>query len=372
MQKKDIKEILYKIDSGIYTAEEEAAVKYWLHQLNQDDQVTFTEEEIAQAGAEVWAKLLAQQKAPPQKIVSIWSRISGIAAAVMLIAFGIYFFSLKNNKGDATYANDIAPGKIGATLTLTNGKKILLTNAANGEIAKEAGIMITKSANGELVYEIIGAANDPDKTNTLTTANGETYQLRLPDGSLVFLNAASSLTYSTSLTVLGKRTVTLRGEAYFQVAKDKAHPFIVKTKKQEIEVLGTHFNVDSYGDDLVEKTTLLEGSVRISSAGGKAILKPGEQGRLEGGAIRVAEVDTDLAIAWKNGLFVFDDEPLQNVMRRVSRWYDVQVSYEGVDKNERYGGSVSRYDNVSKVLKKLELTGGIHFKIEGRNITVMK
>jgi transmembrane sensor len=306
----------------------------------------------------------------------LWPRI-GIAAAVatIIVSAGIWFLkneTKENPTQQSVYMNDIAPGKIGATLTLASGKKIQLTDAAKGEIAKEAGIMITKSADGQLVYELKGVANEPDKINTLTTSNGETYQLRLPDGSVVFLNAASSLTYSTSLIALGKRRVTLHGEAYFQVAKDKTHPFIVKTKKQEIEVLGTHFNVDSYGDEVVEKTTLVEGRVRMSSAGREAILKPGEQGRLEGRAIRVTEVDTDLAIAWKNGLFVFDDEPLHSVMRRIARWYNVEVTYEGVDQNELYGGSVSRYDHVSKVLRKLELTGGIHFKIEGRNIKVMK
>jgi transmembrane sensor len=311
---------------------------------------------------------------PRKESIKLWMRMAASVAAVILVVVGFYFYNNKNNtvaNNHLVVAQDIAPGKVGATLTLANGKKIKLSDAANGELAKEAGISVTKTADGELVYEIKEGTGDPDNLNTLTTAKGETYMLTLPDHSKVWMNAASSLTYHTSLNEPIRR-VKLEGEAYFEVAEDKAHPFIVETREQEIEVLGTHFNVNSYRNEEKVTTTLLKGSVKVSNQSGSKILKPGNQSSVNENSILITDVETERAIAWKNNKFLFENDNIKYIMRMIERWYDVDVVYTGEVPIEKIGGGVSRFGNVSQVLKIIESTGGAHFKIEGRKISVSK
>lgn len=275
-------------------------------------------------------------------------------------------------------AQDIPPGGHKATLTLADGKTITLNEAADGELAKEAGMVVRKAGNGQLVYEVSGQIDNAAAVtyNTISTPKGGTYQIILPDGSIVWLNAASTLRFPTSFASQMERKIELSGEAYFEVAKDVQHPFKVLTTKQEVQVLGTHFNISSYSDDQLVKTTLFEGSVKVKNLQDTerevVILKPGQQSTITGGATTVSTVDLNDVLAWKNGVFVFNDESLESIMKKVSRWYDVDVVYEGVDKNKLFGGSVSRFDHVSKVLRQLELTGGVHFKVEEGRIIVMK
>ncbi|AMQ01649.1 Putative anti-sigma factor [Pedobacter cryoconitis] len=309
------------------------------------------------------------------KLLKLWLQIAAVAATLAIVCMGVYFFNYKSGKlrAPATVAvHDAKPGDFGATLTLANGRKISLANASEGEIGREAGIIITKSGDGRLVYEIDEKVSDPNASNTLSTARGETYQVRLPDGSLVYLNAASSLTYTASLIENGKRVVKLAGEGYFEVAKDKHHPFIVKTDKQEVEVLGTHFNISSYGDDEAEKTTLLEGSVKLSASGISKVLKPGQQAVLAGGKLQLNETDADLAVAWKNNEFVVESEHIETIMKMIERWYNVEVIYVGEKTRQRFSGSVSRFDKMSKVLEIVESTGEAHFKVRGRTVYVSK
>ena len=309
------------------------------------------------------------------KKLSVWIQIAAVAAVLTIIFSGIYFFNNQSAKLPAVAKvapQDVQPGEYGATLTMANGKKINLGNASKGEISRESGIVISKTEDGRLAYASDGNVSDPDALNTLSTARGETYQVRLPDGSLVYLNAASSITYSAALMQNGKRLVKLNGEAYFEVAKDKLHPFIVETNKQTVEVLGTHFNISSYADDETEKTTLLEGSVKVSATGNTKILKPGQQAKLYGGKIQVSETDTDLAVAWKNNEFVVESEHLENIMKMVERWYNVEVVYLGEKTNQRFSGKVSRFDKLSKVLEIVEYTGEAHFKVKGRTVYVSR
>lgn len=309
------------------------------------------------------------------KKLKAWIQIAAVAAVLTIIFTGIYFF---NNRSATlpvavkTVPQDVQPGEFGATLTMANGKKVNLGNASKGEISRESGIIISKTDDGRLAYESDGNVSDPNALNTLSTAKGETYQVRLPDGSLVYLNAASSLTYSASLMQNGNRIVKLTGEAYFEVAKDKLHPFIVKTNKQVVEVLGTHFNISSYADDAVEKTTLLEGSVKLSASGNSRILKPGQQAKLYGDEIQVHGTDTDLAVAWKNNEFVVESEHIETIMRMIERWYNVDVVYIGDKTNQRFSGKVSRFDKMSKVLEIVESTGEASFKVKGRTVYVSK
>lgn len=306
------------------------------------------------------------------------------AAAVVLLALGSVIYLYSGGKSlfhkQRTYASDAAPGSNKAILVLANGQKISLSDIHNGDVAKEAGLSITKTADGQLVYNIVDdkpdGATKEDTFNTIETPKGGVWQIKLPDGSSVWLNAASSLTYPLSFAKGKKRMVELKGEAYFEVSKDKDHPFVVKTAKQEVEVLGTSFNINSYADESEVKTTLLEGSVKVMPylAGQQAdVLKPGEQAVLNEKGMNIKEVDAEESIDWKNGYFMFNNEKQENIMRKIARWYNVQIEYADVSaKDVMYYGSISRFENVSKVLRKFEQTGEVRFEINKNKITVYK
>jgi len=374
-----LQELSHKWLKGTLTELEQAEFDKWFNQS--DDAAVKIPEDLALSKFEHKQLMLTRIRElagipERRKTVSLWPRIA-VAAAVAVVIFGAGLFYFAKNNGnqnqDAAYAGDIAPGKMGATLTLANGKTIKLANASNGELAQESGLTISKTADGQVIYSTASAdGSSENKINTLSTAKGETYILTLSDKTQVWLNAASSLTYSAALNERGQRRVKLSGEAYFQVAKDKLHPFIVETDKQEVEVLGTHFNVSAYPDDQAVKTTLLEGSVKVAANGRSERLVPNQQSILSKGNLKINEVEADDVIAWKNGQFVFEDEPLESVMKKIARWYDIEVEYRGADRSTRIGGGISRYENVSKVLKQLELTKGVHFKIEGRKIIAEK
>jgi ferric-dicitrate binding protein FerR (iron transport regulator) len=303
----------------------------------------------------------------------LWPRIAAAASIILMLGAGGYFYYQRHApKQQNQIANDVAPGHQGATLTLANGKKIILTQAVNGRLAKEAGVTISKTANGQLVYNVEGASQG-SKINTLSTDNGETYKVHLPDGSDVWLNSASSLTYNTTLNDNGKRIVSLTGEAYFEIAKDKAHPFIVHTDKQDVEVLGTHFNINSYKDEPAVATTLLEGSVKVTSGTNRQIIKPGEQAINNGAGIKVATVDVDNITDWKDGDFNLNHVDFKVAMRKVARWYDVEIIYDkSVPDDIETGGWISRKQKLSAVLKFIESSGLVHFKMEGKKIYISK
>ncbi|SMO72269.1 FecR family protein [Solitalea koreensis] len=316
----------------------------------------------------------------PIRKVKLWPRIGIAAAIAMLIVFGGLWFYRANqndNTNQIAYTSDVAPGKQSATLTLANGKKIRLTDATNGELAKESGVTISKTADGQLVYEIKGNSTERNKintlVNTLATANGETYRVRLPDGSSVWLNAASSLKYPATFANLKERWVELSGEGYFEIAKDKAHPFIVKTDKQEVRVLGTHFNINAYADEKAITTTLLEGSVKLTEGNKSQLLRPGEQAINAEETIKVKQVNIDAVIDWKNEEFYLDKMDFRVAMRKIARWYNLDVIYNGsVPENLEAGGWIPRSSKLSDVIKSIESTGQVHFKIEGRRLYVSK
>ena len=272
--------------------------------------------------------------------------------------------------------HDIAPGGSKAILTLADGSQVVLEDANNGDITKQKNVTISKTKNGQLVYRT-GNDGQMDENkipafNTIKTPVGGQYRVVLSDGTKVWLNSGSSIKFPV-IFVGNERSVEIEGEAYFEVAKDKKKPFKVLSDDQVVEVLGTHFNVNAYRDEPNIKTTLAEGSVKVSSDGVSNTIKPGQQVRLsrKSHAMNILAVDTEAAISWKDGLFVFNDEDIHSIMRKISRWYGVEVVFQN-DINENFGGVISKFENVSQVLKILEVTETIHFKIEKRRITVMK
>ncbi|RQO75641.1 anti-sigma factor [Pedobacter sp. KBW06] len=373
MKRRDLKssELITHYLQGTCSAEEKVMVDLWYESLPEKE-LDLSVEEIEEDLNKVYRKLFRVYK---KRFFSIGYR----EAAAALLIFGwisFYFIPSNHNKVldvNVSSAEDVAPGKNEATLVLMDGRKILLSKALNGPVAEQPGVIISKSSDGKLIYHM---QSSPRFTrvgvNTLYTARGEQYQMTLPDGTKVWLNAASSLKFSPTFLISNQRKVELSGEAYFEVTKNKKQPFIVKTKSQQITVLGTRFNISDYENESGVITTLIEGSIIIDSKYNTRQLEPGQQAALSDEILVVSQVDTETALGWKNGLFIFQDEPLQSIMRKLERWYDLQVEYDGVNLNEKFGGSISRYDHVSKVLKKLELAGGIHFKIEGRRVTAMK
>ena len=337
-----------------------------------------------------------EQQIVPVKKIKLWPRIAAAAVILLVAGAGLFFYTntfrhLDDRRDPLNYTNDIAPGKNTATITLANGKTIQLSDAKTGIIIDAAslkyndGSAVEPSSRG-----IEGSLGHAVEMTSVATPRGGTYQITLPDGTKVWLNAASSLSFPSTFQGLGNRKVELSGEAYFEVAKDKTHPFIVQTDKQEVEVLGTHFNINSYADEPSIKTTLLEGSVRVvfasrhldpspssrQSAATRNLLnltlKPNEQAILTGPTqLNVASVDGNDIIAWKEGKFKCKSETLESLMRKVARWYNVDVVYEDLEvKSETFSGTLSRFDNVSKLLKRIELTGEASFKIEGKKIIV--
>ncbi len=310
----------------------------------------------------------------------VWRKI-GIAAVILLFAYtGAHFYFYQPQKQFKKVVqklplhNDVLPGGNKAVLTLANGKKIILDNANTGVLAKQGSTDIDKTKDGQIIYKAFNhGQNDQNITlNTVSTPRGGQYQVVLSDGSKVWLNAASSLRFPAVFK--GKtREVEITGEAYFEVAKNAAMPFVVKTGRFVVEVLGTHFNIMAYNNESFIKTTLLEGAVKVRSGTSINFLKPGQQALLnaQGQTKIIEDVDVDDETAWKNGLFQFKDAGIETVMRQAERWYNVTISYEGKIPVKQFTGRISRDVKVSELLNMLKYFG-VNFRIDGKNITVMK
>lgn len=285
-----------------------------------------------------------------------------IAAAAILIIIGmlaVFQYSGSNKEDQISFVNDLAPGGNKAILTLGDGSSIPLSDSVKGQLAQESGVVIEKTEDGQIIYKVKyqalkGTTSQKTVYNTIATPKGGQFQLSLPDGTRVWLNAASSLKYPVQF-VASERRVQLTGEAYFEVAKNKKKPFIVESKQQYVEVLGTHFNINSYEEEAITKTTLFEGSVRVaglSPAGNKVTtLKPGQQSMLTNGHIDITENNTDAALAWQKGLFSFTDADLKTIMTEFARWYNVEVVYVGKLPDQHFTGEISRKVSASAFLK---------------------
>ncbi|MEO7313616.1 MAG: FecR family protein [Ginsengibacter sp.] len=314
--------------------------------------------------------------------VKRFSKILSYAAAVIILCLlsitAYYYYNHNNTEADKIVqnipvlpeSNEILPGGNKATLTLSNGQVIDLTNTQNGTLPTQSAIKIEKS-NGLLSYSPENNKISEMNFNTISTPNGGQYQLILSDGTKVWLNAASSLKYPISFQGT-ERKVELTGEAYFEVASDKSKPFRVASKDQEVVVLGTHFNINAYGNEGSSQTTLLEGSVKVNVHNNIKLLKPGQQARvLPSSEIKIINnVETDAVIAWKNEKFQFVKADIQTVMRQIERWYDVTVEYRA-DISTHFGGSISRNVNLDQVLNILQQTEKVRFEVKGKKIIVL-
>lgn len=333
---------------------------------------------------------LVQMDETPVRKIS-FGRIAAAASVLLLLTAAGWFMLSRSSKPDVTTAavikNDVSPGGNKALLTLADGSTIVLDNAANGIVAEEGNATVVKLKNGQLVYktdkeQAAGKAVEV-AYNTLSTPKGGEYKIVLPDGSEVWLNAESSITYPTAFNAK-ERKVQVTGEAYFEVAKlftvkeGKRVPFLVDIKNKktgnnmgQVQVLGTHFNINAYDDEKVVKTTLLEGKVKFvkttnvsTKDTASAILSPGEQAVVRGD-VQVKKVDVNNVMAWKNGVFHFENADIKTVMRQLSRWYDVEVVYKrDIEKDDPLFFEVKRNTNLSDVLKVLNLAGGAKFSID--------
>ncbi|MEO8962652.1 MAG: FecR family protein [Ginsengibacter sp.] len=384
--------LLEKYFAGTLTPSELDHLNQWYHSFN-DDEIELTlddHEKEDRLFERIKERLLEtvreDQHKTARKINRKWQ--IPVAAAIALLIFisvGYLVFSSKSSTSpvaqktpdDKRSFNDIAPGSNRAILTLADGSPIILDSVSNGIISHQGNIKVRKLSSGLLVYVINDhhiTENDEAFYNKITTPRGGQYQVTFTDGTKVWLNAASSIRFPVVFT--GKyREVDITGEAYFEVSKNRAMPFKVKANNSEIEVLGTHFNVNAYDDEAAEKTTLLEGKVKVyaldSQKQSSQFLKPGAQATInkDGKIIIKDHADTEEAVAWMNGFFQFKSADLKTILRQISRWYDVSIEYKE-NSDMRFTGQLTRNENVSQVLKELALTLEVHFKIDGRKIIV--
>jgi transmembrane sensor len=302
------------------------------------------------------------------------------AAVILLLVCVTYFIMLRNEKGESIVKTENAnktisdkePGKDGAILKLADGREIVLDNAANGLLVQQGKSEVVKK-DGQIIYDSSKVSTDEGELegayNTLSTPLGRQYQLVLSDGSRVWLNAGSSITYPTAFK--GKRrVVNVTGEVYMEVAKDPSKPFTVIAEGMTVQVLGTKFNIAAYTGENGVQTTLVEGTVKIKSGDRQVNLKPGQQAQATNETIIVkSNVDIQKAIAWKNGVFYFKEDNLKTIMKQIERWYDVDVVYEGNAGNEEFSGKIFRNSKLSELLQLLQASD-INFKIEGRTLII--
>ncbi len=307
-----------------------------------------------------------------------WSRIVAAAAILFCAITAIYFWSTSHNQVDSlvrsdkrkqVYKDAILPGGNKAVLTLSDGTNILLDTTHEGALANQGNTKVMRLNKTTLAYNA-DKENDLEIVyNTLSTPQGGVYQLILPDGTKVWLNASSSIHFPTVFKG-NERNVTVTGEAYFEVAKNAAMPFIINVKDVEVKVLGTHFNIMAYDNESSINTTLLEGAVKVSKGSLNKMLVPGQESRIyKTGDIKVVEADIEEVMAWKNGWFEFNEYDIEKVMRQIARWYNVEIVYEGKIPTGHFSGLVSRANDISEVLKIIS-AGGVQLKMEGRKVII--
>ncbi|MCD0487782.1 FecR family protein [Pedobacter sp. MC2016-14] len=377
MDNKQVDILLDKLASGQFTAREEQQVRLFIHHYRENGDSGLTGNDFLAAENEMWEVI--QGRLPKKRNYTVWNISIAAALAIMMFGAGLFYFKnpLVQPKQNIVYNHDIPAGGSKATLKLSNGKTIQLSSNKTAIVIDVSSL---KYSDGSVVST--GAAREKpsgtqtDTYNTITTPRGGSYQVILPDHSKIWLNAASSITFPTTFAGSDKRKIELSGEAYFEIKKDRAHPFIVKTQNQTVTVLGTHFNINCYPDEPVTKTTLLEGSVMVSVLqNGRsklplqtAILKPGQQSEMQNNSIDISLASED-ATAWKDGKFRFNHTSLESSLRQLSRWYNMDIKYVGGIPDRKFTGGINR--NISLV-EALEIFNymDVKFKIDKNTIIV--
>ncbi|WP_316820227.1 FecR family protein [Pedobacter gandavensis] len=314
-----------------------------------------------------------QQQIQPSPSRPILIRYRWAIAAILFISvsIGLLFYPILESQEPAQNftKNDVSAGTNKAFLTLSDGTKLSLTDQKAGKLVEQAGVRISKGKDAQVIYTQMPGTSNKLEYHTISTPRAGQYQLNLPDGTKVWINAATVIRFPTSFSKSKERRVELIGEAYFEVAKDAIKPFIVKSAGQEIKVFGTHFNISSYPEDQSIYSTLLEGSISVNGY----LLKPNQQSINNGKKITIVPANIENVMAWKMGYFRFDDASLEDIMKKIARWYDVEVEFQDTElKTLEFGGIVSRSEKLSKVLRMLELSTSMNFKLEDNKIIIMR
>ena len=370
---------------GSLTESEHDELDNWV-EANDHNMLFFeelTDEKNIEANLEWLNKTMAERKPelkiqfnPEYKVkTKRWFYSVAASVIILLAAFGIYkkINHKQSNKTSVAKVDqtEMQPGANKATLALSDGSVIDLANLSKGSIKQDLGVTIMKEKEGEIVYhKSYVNGNKAASYNILTTPGGGQYQVQLPDGSEVWLNAASSLKYPTTFATTN-RTVELKGEGYFEIAKDKSKPFIVKLiDGSQVKVLGTHFNIMAYENEPSKDVTLLQGSVEVMKGSMKQRLTPGEQARIISSNIIVHSADTEQVTGWKNGQFIFQDANIQSIMRQVARWYNVEIKYQDTNA-QHFNATISRNEPLVKLLRILQETNEVHFKLKNKIVYVL-
>lgn len=373
------KELLQKYQAGNCTPSEIKLLENWYNQLIDTGEWQWGEGEKDIMEKALEARIMKQVNSKQKKLVYLIPRFQWWAAAsviLFLAGFSYLFFNhkiIKPTQVSTILRNDIkAPQSNKAMITLSGGQQVYLDSAGNGALAIQGNVKLVKLANGNIAYQHnSGEVSTKMEYNTLSNPRGsKVINMNLTDGSKVWLNAGSSLTYPV-VFMGSERKISVTGEAYFEVAHDASSPFIITNGNMNVVVLGTNFNVNAYkdnGDDV--KVTLLKGSVKVNNGNTTGLLKPGQQAVVTKEIRVVNDVNLDLVMAWKNGYFQFDNASLQNVLKEVSRWYDVNVVYDGKNHPRQFLGEIQRDLNLSEMLKILE-RNKVHFNLQGKELRVM-
>ena len=371
---------------GIATHEDKEQVNEWYHSFNDTDvEIPNSFDSKDQIDNRLRTRLKQLMGDSDSQEIFIHThrkillfKVAAAAIIIFVLSTGTYFFlnrtSIQLVRRDEFFKNDVVQGGNKTILTLKDGSKISLTDAVNGEIIKQDGISIIKAADGHLIYNVKNSSARANKDlafNTIETPRGGQYQINLPDGSKVWINAESSLRFPTYFSG-SEFNVELIGEAYFEVAPNKLRKFRVKSGKQIVQVFGTHFNVNAYNNELSINTTLLEGSVLISdlTSHESKLLRPGQQARVNK-TMKILNVDTQEAIAWKEGYFLFKQADIKTVMRQLERWYNISVRYEDTVSQKRFAGAIPKdltFLQVMEILKESQL----NFRMEGKEVVIIK
>lgn len=396
---KRITELSYKAASGIITPEEWDELSAFLHESPEnwrrfEERIGKSKVTETLALFQQWDKAKEEGKERMMQIpdvqqkrtLSIWQKALIAASVIIIIGNAVIWKMMRSGKEGLRgpkvliAQHDILPGTNKAILTLANGSTIVLDSAGNGALARQGNTQVVKVDSGAIAYRAEAATGKAALYNTITTPRGGQYKIILPDGSKVWLNAASALRYPIAFTGAARSVELVSGEAYFEVAHNASQPFTVRVpavrqggRDLMVDVLGTSFDLNTYTDESGEKTTLLNGSVKVTRGTSTVLLHPGEQAVADSGR-EIVTVNSDInaaaTVAWKDGYFSFDRVGTEAIMRQLARWYDVQVSYEGTIPVRQFVATIPRNVPVSSVLKALELNN-VHFKIEGKKIIVM-